>query len=51
MKLHNSMKKPFKAKALLAIAAQPLVTPSSSLRLTTGSKRSLRSMGRAKARL
>ena len=44
------MKKPFKAKALLAIVVQPLATPDSSPRLTTGSKRSLRSLGRAKAR-
>ena len=50
MKQHNSMQKPFKAKALLAIAAQPLATPDSSPRLTNGSKRSLRSLGRAKAR-
>jgi len=49
MKQHNSMKKPFKAKALLAIAAQPLATPGSSPRLTNGSKRSLRSLGPAKA--
>jgi len=50
MKQHNSMKKPFKAKALLAIVVQPLATPGSSPRLTSGSKRSLRSLGRAKAR-
>jgi hypothetical protein len=49
MKQHNSMKKPFKAKALLAIVAQPLAAPGSSLRLTSGSNRSLRSLGPAKA--
>ncbi len=50
MKQHNSMKKPFKAKALLAIVVQPLAMPGSSPRLTSGSNRSLRSLGPAKAR-
>jgi len=50
MKQHNSMKKPFKAKALLAIVVQQLAAFGSSPRLTSGSKRSLRSLGRAKAR-
>ncbi|MFG0720053.1 hypothetical protein ACF8PU_00005 [Pseudomonas sp. GLN_6] len=49
MKQHNGMKKPFKAKALLAIVAQPLAVSDSSPRLTNGSKRSLRSLGPAKA--
>jgi len=44
------MKKPFKAKALLAIVVQPLSVLGSSPRLTSGSNRSLRSLGRAKAR-
>jgi len=45
MKQRNSMNQPFKAKALLAIAALPLTTPGSSPRLTTGSNSSLRSLG------
>jgi len=50
MKPHNSMKKPFKAKALLATVVQQLAVLDSSPRLTSGSNRSLRSLGRAKAR-
>jgi hypothetical protein len=50
MKQHRSMNKPFKAKALLAIVVQPLAALGSSPRLTSGSNRSLRSLGRAKAR-
>ena len=42
--------KPFKAKALLAIVVQQRAALGSSPRLTSGSKRSLRSLGRAKAR-
>ena len=44
------MKKPFKAKAQLAIVVQQLTVLGSSTLLTSVSKRSLRSLGRAKAR-
>jgi hypothetical protein len=49
-KRRNRMKQHLKSKAMLAIVLFPLATLGSSASLTSGSKHSLRSLGRAKAR-
>jgi hypothetical protein len=46
----NSMKKPFKAKALPAVVSRSPLCSAQARGLTSSSNRSLRSLGRAKAR-